>query len=125
LNNLVVSMLLLAILAGASVFFVSELSQMKIGNSYSNFSYNIIAYKFVNYSDQKTYFLIINYGYHEVYIDKIICVDLDNNTNHILISVKTTSYPQENLIIYHNEILNNYRCLLYGDNWFKNIVSLS
>mgnify|MGYP001626149082 CR=1 FL=1 len=125
MNNLIISIILLAILAGASAFFVSELSQMGSVNNYSVYTYNIVVYKFINYSTQKTYFLIINYGYDEAYLDKIICLNESNSSEYILVSLSLTIYSQDNKIIEYNDTLRNFKCFIYGDKWFKSIITLS
>ncbi len=125
MNNLIISIILLAIMAGASVFFISELSQINSSNNYSIYTYNVVAYKFANYSNHSTYFLIINYGYDEIYIDRIICFNENKSSEYTVINLSLIISPQDSKVIEYSGIPPDFKCFIYGDKWFKNIISLS
>lgn len=122
MNNLLISVIILSILVSVGAVVINYVSQITDLSSRSSDleTHNIAAYKLINYSSAETVFIIVNYGYSNVYVEKILCLS-NYSSDKIVINISRIIDSRDTYITRYKSDLGSFKCFVYGDKWFEEV----
>lgn len=122
MNNLLVSLLILVILVGVGSTLIRDLNTSTSKENIPKINpVNIATYKISNGTGE-TLIIVLNYGYKDVYVSKIICYSM-NDTNYVEKQVDKILNPGKALALSIDSGGSaNTFCIVLGDSWEKILV---